>query len=114
MAGKLWARKRRPTDKGAGSASDALMRRVQNLEEEGARAQEILDRMEEGMLALSETLTPLTANEAARKLLDVSGQALPPRMLPDSVQSMARRAQAERMTVEDTVNIWPVGRKLRV
>ena len=70
--------------------------------------------MQEGVLALSETLTPLTANQAARKLLDVSGQALPPRLLPDSIQSMARRAQAELTTVEDTVNIWPYGRKLRV
>ena len=75
---------------------------------------QILDRMNEGVLVFNDSLTPILANPAARELLGFEAPGLPPRIRPDSIHSLARRAIAGNRSAEDTVQIWPGRKILRV
>jgi signal transduction histidine kinase len=111
--GGFWTRRTRSGPRSR-RAPDPLHRRLENLEAENARAQEILERMDEGVVVFSDTLTPVMANRSARRLLDVRGETLPPLAAPKSVLSIARRALVDRNTLHDIVTVWPGQRRLQV
>lgn len=75
---------------------------------------EILEQMDDGILVLNESLTPTFANRMARTLLDIRSPALPPIVPVDGILSVARRALAEGITVQDIVTLWPQQTKLKV
>ena len=115
MGGKLWSRRRRPASRPTTEAAhDSLRRQVERLEREKALAQEILERMEEGVLVFSESLAPIMANHAARRLLDIEGETLPARVAPETMLSIARRALVDGKPAQDVVSMWPGQRRLRV
>ena len=68
---------------------------------------EVLDLMTIGVLMLNETLTPTAANPAARKLLQLPGTSLPPRLRSDELVSIARRSIAEGVPVDAEMSLWP-------
>lgn len=68
---------------------------------------EVLDLMTIGVLMMNETLTPIVANPAARKLLQLPGTSLPPRLRSDELVSIARRAMAEGVPVDAEMSLWP-------
>ena len=78
------------------------------------RADEILDRMSVGAILLSQTLTPVLANRAARDLLGLSEVSLPPRLDSDELLSISRRSVAEGRPVEAEVTLWPSRASVRV
>ncbi|MFN2490589.1 MAG: sensor histidine kinase [Actinomycetota bacterium] len=112
----LWSRIRRATvpSTDAPGLIAGLRERIAQLERENARTEEILERMEEGVLVFSEVLLPIIANRAARRMLGVRGESLPPRPTSEGVLSVARRALVEDTTAEDVVSIWPERKRLRV
>lgn len=75
---------------------------------------EILEQMDDGILVLNESLTLTFANRRARTLLDIRSAALPPIVPVDGILSVARRALAEDITVQDIVTLWPQQAKLKV
>jgi two-component system, OmpR family, phosphate regulon sensor histidine kinase PhoR len=85
------------------------------LERDKRRAEEILERMAEGVLVVDETLRPVLANRAARSLLGLQQVSLPTELPTDDVASVARRAFSEDSGAEQTVEQWwPAKRSLRV
>jgi two-component system, OmpR family, phosphate regulon sensor histidine kinase PhoR len=95
--------------------SDPSTLDLAELERERRRAEEILDRMAEGVLVLNESLTPSLANRAARKLLGLQNMALPPILPSNEILSIARRAVVEAAAAEGLVSIWfPARVSLRV
>ena len=70
--------------------------------------------MEEGVLVFSESLAPIMANHAARRLLDIEGETLPARVAPETMLSIARRALVDGKPAQDVVSMWPGQRRLRV
>lgn len=85
------------------------------LERDKRRAEEILERMAEGVLVVDEGLRPVLANRAARSLLGLQQVSLPTELPTDDVASVARRAFSEDSGAEQTVEQWwPAKRSLRV
>jgi signal transduction histidine kinase len=75
----------------------------------------IVERMTEGLVVLNPRLQPVAANLAARRLLGLPGDGLPPRLPSDEIRSVARRCVAEATVEEDIVSIWfPARRNLGV
>jgi two-component system phosphate regulon sensor histidine kinase PhoR len=109
----LWLRLRAIAE-ARGSSAEAALSRAAALEREKARTEELLERMEEGVLVLSEVLLPVLANRAARSMLGVKGAALPPRLTSEGILSVARRALVENAVADDAVSTWPARRRLRV
>jgi signal transduction histidine kinase len=86
-----------------------------DLERDKRRAEEILERMAEGVLVVDETLRPVLANRAARSLLGLQQVSLPAELPADDVAIVARRAFTEDSGAEQTVEQWwPARRSLRV
>jgi signal transduction histidine kinase len=76
---------------------------------------EIVERMSEGLVVLSDLLRPVAANRAARELLGFPEGALPPRLPSDEVRTVARLALDRSGTIEEIVSIWfPARMTLRV
>jgi two-component system sensor histidine kinase SenX3 len=114
-ATSLWLWLRLRANKGPQSPSaEAALSRAAELEREKARTEELVERMEEGVLVLSEVLLPVLANRAARSMFGVKSDALPPRLTSEGILSVARRALVEKGVAEDVVSIWPARRRLRV
>ena len=90
----------------------SLARRLDSVEREQAQAQEILERIDEGVLVFSESLSPVKVNEAARRMLGLRRDALPARPAPETILSVARRAAANQTMIEDVVSTWPGERRL--
>jgi signal transduction histidine kinase len=109
----LWTRLRGGTRGGAG-AIERLSSDELDLRRDRIRTEEILDRMEEGVVVFSEVLIPVMANGAARRMLGVREDSLPPRLTSEGVLSVARRSLVEGSAAEDTVGIWPQRKRLRV
>ncbi|HEV3471596.1 MAG TPA: HAMP domain-containing sensor histidine kinase [Actinomycetota bacterium] len=70
-----------------------------------AWATDILDHLEEGVVVLSEAMTPILANRAARSTLGMQNVGLPVRLTAHEVTSVARRALVEGRTIESSLNI---------
>ena len=96
------------------AAQTELNRQVTSLERERRRSGEILERMDEGVLVLTEDHTPIRANASARELLRLGSGPLPGRLPSDEVLMVARRALSEKETCEETISLWPSLRSLRI
>jgi signal transduction histidine kinase len=95
-----------PPDPGAERSSAEIAR----LHEERSLHTEILERMSEGVLVVSEDLVPMVANRAARQLMGIVGESLPPDLLRDELLSLARRVVLERRDAEEVVDLPDAGR----
>ncbi len=85
------------------------------LEDKQQFAEEILERMAEGVLLLDEQLRPVVANSAARTLLGLASVHLPARLPTEEASSIARRSLAQEETVEELVTLFfPARTSLRV
>ena len=116
ILGALWSRGRRTHVRADDDSRtvDALRDRIGRLEREMARMEEILDRMEEGVIFFSDVLVPVVANRSARRLLGVGGDTLPPRLSSDAILSVARTALVDNTTSQEVVSIWPGRTRLKV
>lgn len=94
--------------------SRGMWGKVSRLESEQKRAAEIIEGMREGVLVLSNSLTPVLANAAARRLLTLPGGQLPPQIPSDEVVSTARRSLSEREVIESDLSWSGAGLSLRV
>jgi two-component system sensor histidine kinase SenX3 len=110
----LWARSHTAPRVVSPPTATNARSRVDEIERERARAEEVFERVEEGVLVFNEMLTPVLANKAARRMLGVRGAALPARLTSEGVLSVARRAVVEGESAEDVVSIWPGRRRLQV
>jgi two-component system, OmpR family, phosphate regulon sensor histidine kinase PhoR len=68
-------------------------------------AQEILEKMGEGVLLLDESLTPTYANTAARDMLGIQERGLPQRLPSEEIASVARRALRDD-GAEQRISVW--------
>lgn len=75
---------------------------------------EILDLMTMGVVLLNHALTPVVANPAARKLLQLPGDSLPARLRSDELISIARRSVAEQAPVDAEMSLWPARTQVSV
>ncbi|MDQ3939921.1 MAG: ATP-binding protein [Actinomycetota bacterium] len=75
---------------------------------------EIFEKMATGVLLLNEALTPVMANPAAAKLLQLPGASLPARLRSDELVSISRRAIAEDRAVDADVTLWPGRTEVRI
>ena len=94
--------------------SRSLWARIDRLERERGRALEVIEGMDQGVLVLSGSLTPVLANGAARRLLTLPGGELPPTIPSQEVASTARRSIAERAVIGSDLNWSAAGLSLRV
>lgn len=94
--------------------SRSLWGRINRLEKEQRRADEVIEGMNEGVLVLNGSLTPVLANAAARRLLTLPGGELPPAVPSDEVSSTARRAISGHEVIESDLNWSAAGLSLRV
>jgi two-component system sensor histidine kinase SenX3 len=94
--------------------SRSLFNRISRLEKEQQRASEVIEGMSEGVLVVSDSITPVLANQAARRLLTLPGSELPPSIPSDEVTSTARRCISERSVIESDLNWSAAGLSLRV
>lgn len=72
-----------------------------------------LERMDLGVLVLTSSLAPVSANAAARKLLRLPGSRLPVRLESDELLSTARRAVNTGEPAESELDLWPDRRRVR-
>ncbi|MGH2757249.1 MAG: sensor histidine kinase [Actinomycetota bacterium] len=79
----------------------------------GPGAQDVLEHLEEGVVVLNASLTPIVANAAGRRLLGLPTAGLPPSLTPD-ISSLARRALVEREPADAIVSLHSVDRHLGV
>lgn len=96
-----WNRSSR--EAGPDPAVERLSGEIARLSEERELNNEILERMSEGVLVVSEDLVPILANRAARDLLGVSDQALKPDLVRDELLSLCRRVVVEQKDVVEVV-----------
>ncbi|MPZ70662.1 MAG: hypothetical protein GEU71_14205 [Actinobacteria bacterium] len=71
-----------------------------------SRADEILERMTEGVVVLDETMRPVLANGAARKMLGLHGAGLPARLPQDEILGAAHRVLLTQESAEEDVSVW--------
>ena len=69
-------------------------------------AEEMLERMAEGVLVLGPDMRPTFANSAARSLLALESAALPPRLPSQEIVDNARRAMNSGSASEDEIEIY--------
>lgn len=102
----------RPAADADGPASDSSSRTA-GAERERRRSMELLEKMDEGVLVLNDTLTPVMANRAARLLLGFDSST-PARVGSDEILSLARRAMVEHRHVAEPLQLWPQRVTVRV
>lgn len=69
--------------------------------------------MDLGVVVLNESLAPVAANAAARRLLSLPETGLPVRLRSDELLSTARRAMNTGTPTETELNLWPDRRRVR-
>lgn len=69
-------------------------------------AEEMLERMAEGVLLLGPDMRPTFANQAARTLLGLEAEALPPRLPTPEIVENARRAGVRATESEEEIEIY--------
>ena len=72
-----------------------------------------LERMDLGVVVLNESLSPVAANSAARRLLKLGDRELPARLNSEELSSIARRALASGEPAETEITLWPERRRIR-
>lgn len=108
----LWGRAGRATAPGTPSAKPAGGPPDRAIP---SRADEILERMTEGVVVLDESLHPVLANNAARKMLGLHTGRLPLKLPQEEIPGVGGRALLTEKTVEEDVAVWyPEHRTLRV
>nr|MBA2600253.1 GHKL domain-containing protein [Actinomycetota bacterium] len=103
----------RSTEESRDGLSSRLSSQLSDVERERRRSVELLERMDEGVLVLNDTLTPVTANGAARRLLGFDSPT-PAHVGSDEILSLARRAMVESRHVEEALQLWPQRVTVRV
>ncbi|HEX2195663.1 MAG TPA: histidine kinase dimerization/phospho-acceptor domain-containing protein, partial [Actinomycetota bacterium] len=78
----------------------------QEADGERRRTQEILERMNDGVVVLDERLRPAFANAAARTLLGLPEASLPPRLPGEDLAMLAWRSLREGQSLEQTFELW--------
>ncbi|HEX2057661.1 MAG TPA: ATP-binding protein [Actinomycetota bacterium] len=73
---------------------------------ERRRTEEILERMNEGVVVLDERVRPAFANPAARALLGLPEASLPPRLPGEELAMLAWRSLREGRSLEQVVELW--------
>jgi signal transduction histidine kinase len=92
----------------------SLWSRINRLEKEQHRAAAVIEEMNEGVVVVSHSLTPVLANAAARRLLTLPGGELPPTIPSDEVTSAARRCISEHSVIDADLTWSAAGLSLRV
>lgn len=110
----LLGRRTARTDPEPPDPSRRLWTKIDRLEKDRQRASDVIEGMAEGVLVLTETMTPVLANEAARRLLTLPGGELPPTIPSPEVTSTARRCISERTVIESDLTWSAAGLSLRV
>lgn len=108
LSALLWARLRSRGDLATPQSADlpALEKpEIESLAWANKQADEILERMGEGVLLLDRDLIPIMANSAARDMLGFQDSDLPRRLPSEEVLDAARRARAGA-NVEEALHIW--------
>lgn len=103
----------RATEESRDGLSSRLSSQLSDVERERRRSVELLEKMDEGVLVLNDTLTPVTANGAARRLLGFDNPT-PAHVGSDEILSLARRAMVESRHVEEALQLWPQRVTVRV
>ena len=103
----------RATEESRDGLSSRLSSQLSDIERERRRSVELLEKMDEGVLVLNHTLTPVTANGAARRLLGFDNPT-PAHVGSDEILSLARRAMVESRHVEEALQLWPQRVTVRV
>ncbi|MDQ3619267.1 MAG: ATP-binding protein [Actinomycetota bacterium] len=103
----------RATEESRDGLSSRLSNQLSDVERERRRSVELLEKMDEGVLVLNDTLTPVMANGAARRLLGFDNPA-PAHVGSDEILSLARRAMVESRHVEEALQLWPQRVTVRV
>jgi two-component system phosphate regulon sensor histidine kinase PhoR len=71
-----------------------------------SRADEILERMTEGVVVLDGAMRPVLANGAARKMLGLHAGNLPAKLPQDEILAATRRALITEGSTEEDVSVW--------
>ncbi len=79
---------------------------LDQLRRENRWAQEILERMAEGVLVLDESAKPLSTNSAGRDLMGFHEDMLPARLPSGEVLELAEKALAEGVSREALASVW--------
>ncbi|MGI8707642.1 MAG: sensor histidine kinase [Actinomycetota bacterium] len=103
----------RSTEESRNGLSRRLSSQLSDVERERRRSVELLEKMDEGVLVLNDTLTPVMANGAARRLLGFDSPT-PAHVGSDDILSLARRAMVESRHVEEALQLWPQRVTVRV
>jgi signal transduction histidine kinase len=74
--------------------------------------EEVVERMNEGVLILSEALIPKFVNAAARRMLGLPQVSLPSRVAPEEILSVGRRCLYEGQVAEEIVHIRSGGQAM--
>lgn len=85
-------------------------REPRRLERDAAAPLELMDL---GVVVLNNSLAPVAANAAARKMLRLGDSGLPVRLGSDQLLSTARRALNTSAPAETELNLWPERRRIR-
>lgn len=72
-----------------------------------------LERMDLGVVVLSASLAPISANAAARRFLQLPERELPATLGSDELLSVARRALNTGEPAETELSLWPDRRRVR-
>ena len=72
-----------------------------------------LERMDLGVVVLNDSLAPVAANAAARRLLRLGERELPARLNSEELSSIARRALTTGEPAETEITLWPERRRIR-
>lgn len=90
-------------------------RSAAKIDHEDALAEEIIERLSEGVLVLDSELRPLVVNAAGRRMLGFQNGTIRTRLPSEEVLEVARRVKARAHEVDDIVTTWfPARSKLRV
>ena len=81
-------------------------RRPPTQEAEPRRAEQMLERMAEGVLLLDPDMRPTFANRSARTLLGLQAQALPTRLSSQEIAKVARRAGEGSEGAESEIEVF--------
>ncbi|HEV2754805.1 MAG TPA: ATP-binding protein [Actinomycetota bacterium] len=95
------ARLRRPRREGAAPGADPS-----ELERQRRRTDDILERMNEGVVVLDDRLRPLFANSPARALLGLPDVSLPRRVPSEALSTLAWRSLREGRAIEQVIELW--------
>lgn len=71
-----------------------------------SRADEILERMTEGVVVLDEDMKPILANGGARRMLGLHRGNLPAKLPQDEILGVGRRALLVEESTEEDVSVW--------